>query len=390
MKKLFLFLFLALLCYQERVSAQVEWSGIADVGFTMGGSDSKYISNGISNRYPNFSLMNLNLFLGSQISEDFSFSGKLLYAPAQYGYGSYPRLVFASVNYDPAGETFGFSVGRVLTPFGLYAKRQHSTENISFLPPLVYGYFINISNTKGFWPGAGDLAINYGSDDVGLNSVFQGGYQMGLKGYYAYEDLIDVELMFSNAPVSAGSEVKNNGSISGSGRVGYKPVMWANLGVSGSYGSFMERTGENSVIGNIQKYKQLTLGTDASFAYSYFELSGEYIYSSWTTPKFAKGAFVKIGDTYPSFELVNHGAYADLKIEIPQVPGLFVAGRFDRIWFEPVQNVVWDLDHDRFTGVIGYTWQKGVLLKLVGFTQTNSGAVDLKEDGLAALITVSF
>lgn len=389
MKKLFLLLIPALLCFQERVSAQVEWSGIADVGFSMGGPDSKFISNGISNRYPNFSLMNLNLFLGSQISEDFSFSGKFLYAPAQYGYGSYPRLVFASVNYDPAGESFGFSAGRVLTPFGLYAKRQHSTENISFLPPLVYGYFINISSLRGYWPISGENG-SYGSDDVGLNSVFQGGYQMGLKGYYTYEDLADVELMISNTPVSAGNEVKNSGSISVSGRIGYKPVMWANLGFSGSYGSFMERTAENSVIGNIQKYKQLTLGTDASFAYSYFELSGEYIYSSWTAPKFAKGAFVNNLGAYPTFNLFNHGAYADLKIDIPQIPGLFIAGRFDRIWFDKVQNVVWDLDHDRFTGVIGYTWQKGILLKLVGFTQTNSGAVDFKEDGLAALITVSF
>lgn len=389
MKKLLFMIQLICIGFSDQTSAQVEWSGLADVGFSMGGPDSKFISNGISNRYPNFSLMNLNLFLGSQISEDFSFSGKLLYAPAQYGYGSSPKIVFASINYDPQGANYGFSAGRVLTPFGLFAKRQHSTENISFLPPLIYGYFINISSLRGYWPKAGDLGT-YGADDVGLNSVFQGGYQMGLKGYYTYEDLIDVELMLANSTVSAGTEVKNNGSLAGTGRIGFKPVMWMNFGFSGSYGAFLEKNGENSVIGNVQKYKQLTLGTDAVFAYSYFELSGEYVYSNWTAPKFAGGTFLKSAGVYQEFELVNHGVYADVKVDIPQVPGLFIAGRFDRIWFDKVQNSVWDLDHDRYTGVIGYTLQKGVLFKLAGFTQTNSGLVDLKEDGFAALITVSF
>ncbi len=370
---------------------QVEWSGLADAGFTMGGPDSKFTSNGIANRYPNFSLMNLHLFFGGQISDDFSFSGKFLYSPAQYGFDSQPKIAFASVNYDPAGEAFGFSAGKVLSPFGLYPKRQHSTENISFLPPLIYGNFINISTFRGFWPKAGDLG-SYGTDDVGLSTAFSGGYQMGLKGYYSWDEIIDLEIMLSNTPVSLGSEVKNNGTISGIGRIGFHPAMWATVGVSGSFGSFMEKTGENQVLGDVQKYKQTALGTDIVLAYGYFEFSGEYMHSNWTTPKFASGAFVKVPGTaeFASFDLTNQGFYADVKIDIPYLPGLFFAGRFDRVWFDPVDSAAWDLDRDRYTGSVGYTWQKGVLAKLTGFSQTNSGSLDLKEDGLALLISVSF
>lgn len=385
-----------MLLFSSVGTAQVQWSGLLDAGFTMGGTDSKTITNGISNRYPNFSVLNLHLFFGTQVTDRLSVSGKLLYAPTWYGEDSWPRLAFASLNFDSEDETWGLSAGRVLTPFGLYPKRQHSTESISFTPPLAYGYFINISRLRGFWPKTGDTG-SYGSEDVGLTPATFLGYQTGLKAYYLYEDLFESELMISNEPVSTPGNLKSNGSLSVTGRAAFRPAIWAVFGFSGSYGSFMSKDAVNSVLTEIEDYRQLTLGVDGVFAYSYFELSGEYLWSKWTAPLFSGGVFVptESGVGYRSYTLTNHGAYADLKLDVPQIPGLFIAGRFDRIWFEKVvfpdgAEKPWDTDIDRLTAVLGYTIDQGMLIKLVGFKQTSDTVTEPKDDGAAAILSFSF
>ncbi|NUQ80289.1 MAG: hypothetical protein HUU10_01645 [Bacteroidetes bacterium] len=395
MRRLFVLTIALFLIEVQAGFSQVQWSGLLDAGFSMGEVDSKTITNGIGNRYPNFSIMNLHLFFGSQVTDRWSVSGKFLYAPGWYGEESWPRLAFASLNYDSEDETWGVSAGRLLTPFGLYPKRQHSTESISFTPPLAYGFFINMSRLRGFWPKTGDTG-SYGSEDVGLTPATFLGYQTGFKAYFVYEDFFESEVMVSNEPVSTGGNLKANGSLSVTGRLALRPAIWAVFGFSGSYGSFMTKDAVNSVLTDIEENKQLTIGVDGVLAYSYFELSGEYLWSRWTAPMFKDGVFVPNGNGigFRSFSLTNHGAYADLKFDIPQIPGLFLAGRFDRIWFDPVvfpdgKEKQWDIDTDRLTAVVGYTIDQGVLIKLVGFKQTNEGT-DPKDDGAAAIMSFSF
>lgn len=389
------FIQLSFLLFSLNLSAQVEWSGILDAGFTMGGSESNQLSNGISNKYPNFNIQSLNLFIYSPISDGFSFNGKIYYDPALYGSNSFPRIVFANVSWDPEGENFGFSIGKILTPFGLFPKRQHSPDNISFLPPLIYGYFVNVDPSRGYWPKAGETG-SYGSDDkVGTPIAFRSGYQTGIKGYFVYDDWVDVEIALTNSPVSYSVETKTNNSICTVGRLGFKPVIWYNFGFSWSYGSFMQN---NDDIVNEKKYKQKTLGMDYLIAYSYFELSGEYIFNQWTAPKFANEIYQRDSNqNLLEYSLISHAIYIDLKIDIPQVPGLFLAGRFDRLYFPTFINPKdvnlierWDADIDRFTGTIGYRASKEVILKMVGFIQKNKTGIDPKDDAVAFQTSVSF
>ena len=87
-----------------------------------------------------------------------------------------------------------------------------------------------------------------------------------------------------------------------------------------------------------------------------------------------------------------------LKVDIPFFPGLFVAGRFDRIYFPEFNNPMtvsgkekWDTDYDRYTGVIGYKASKEVLIKTIGFIQkAKSGNVIPKDDGAALQVSISF
>ncbi len=391
---------LSFLLFSLNLSAQVEWSGILDAGFTMGGKESNTITNGISDKYPNFNIQSLSLFLFSQLNDDFSFNGKLLYYPRLYGIQSPARIVMANVSWDPQGESFGFSAGKILTPFGLYPKKQHSSDNISFLPPLAYSYFVNIASKNeghpGYWPLAGEVG-SYGANEVGSTTIFESGYQTGIKGYFVYDEWIDIEIALTNSPASNPAEIKSNNAISTQGRIGFKPAIWYNLGISFNYGSYMDET---PALENESKYKQLTIGIDQSFAYSYFEISGEYIFNKWNAPKFAGGFYDydKVTKEVMNFELYSHMFYTDIKIDIPFFPGLFLGTRLERILFPEFTNPNslkgkerWDSDIDRITGVLGYRASKEVILKAIGFIQkTKSVAVDPKDDGLALQVSVSF
>ena len=177
-------IFLFSLILTLSVHAQVEVSGLLDAGATIGGNDSKTITNGIANKYPNFNIQSLSLFLFSSLSDDYSVSAKFSYYPRLYGTGTHLRLVFANISWEPQNVGFGVSIGKILTPFGLYPKKQNSTDNISFLPPMAYGYFVNIavknSGNPGYWSLAGENG-SYGADEVGTPTVFESGYQTGLK-----------------------------------------------------------------------------------------------------------------------------------------------------------------------------------------------------------------
>ena len=390
------FYFLFCLFFSFQVSAQVEFSGILDVGGTIGGKNSNQLTNGLSNKYPNFNIQSFSLFMFSPLSDNFNFNGKLSYNPMLYGAGSYPRLVFANVSWDPEGETYGIAVGKILTPFGLFPKKQHSTDNMSFLPPLVYSYFVNVDPNLGYWPKAGDVG-SYASDDkVGTPTIFGSGYQMGLKAYYSYDYWFESEIALTNSPVSVSAEQKSNNAVSVVTRLGFKPVIWYNFGVSFGYGSYMQDIPELESEG---KYKQMTVGFDYTFAYSYFELSGEYIFNQWTAPKFANEVY-QVGTDFQflTYTLQTHSGYLDLKVSIPDAPGLFVGSRVERIYFPTFKNPKnvavmekWDNDIDRYTLVVGYRLSKEVLFKVIGFKQKSmSGNIEPRDDAGAFQVSISF
>ena len=64
---------LLLLLFHGALFAQMEWNGLVDFMISSGGPDSRFITNGIKNDYtdPHLSIKQFNLFLFSEIEEDF-------------------------------------------------------------------------------------------------------------------------------------------------------------------------------------------------------------------------------------------------------------------------------------------------------------------------------
>jgi hypothetical protein len=187
----------------------------------------------------------------------------------------------------------------MISPFGLYARRQLLSLNLFAAAPLMYGYFINISEKRGFWPIAGNTGVyDDGSSDVGVTTAYFGAYVTGASlNWILVPNRVNVEVAITNAALASTLPNTNLANAAVVGRIGVQPAMWWQQGFSISYGSFMNldtinaRARENNPL---EQYKQLLIGTDFIFAYLWFELSGEVMYSQWNVPKFADGQFVRI------------------------------------------------------------------------------------------------
>jgi hypothetical protein len=302
------------------------------------------------------------------------------------------------VSWERENSPFIFSIGRYINPFGLYPKRILAADNLFAHAPLAYGYFINISDKRGFWPKAGDTGI-YGPDDVGVTTIYFGGYNTGvLFSWIIVPELLNIDVALANSALASQADYTNLANAAGIIRLGFQPVIYWQQGISASYGSFMQKDGVNSNYEKLEKYKQFVGGTDFIFAHSYFELSGEVIYSSWNIPAFANGAFIEQSPgVLKEFNLENYSAYFDFKIEPPFFTGSFLACRYEMLRFveakdlQPEQLNSWDNDMTRYSIAFGYKFARSVLLKLVYTDQKIENMTsDLKDYSYRGILTISF
>ncbi|MBC8045153.1 MAG: hypothetical protein IAF08_17065 [Rhizobacter sp.] len=389
--------------FATAAQAQVEWSGTADAEFSIGGKNSNFISNDIASDYrgAHFSIYQLNLFLFAPVNEEFSIIARVQFDTWGTGTLNAPRLTLASIVWQAAESPLSITAGRFISPFGLYARRQLQRDNLFASSPLLYGYFTNISDKRGLWPQAGSSGA-YGRDDVGLSTLYFGGYATGVSVNYVFiPNQLALEVAVTNSALASQSDYTNLSNVAGVARLGFSPAPFWQQGVSVSYGGFMQRDAVNQFFGGLENYSQLAVGTDIILGYAFFELSGEAVYASWRVPRFSNNQF----SATPQLELLtytpaNYAAYLDLKIELPFLIGSYVAFRYDKIGFfyydDPLTGAraVWDNDVTRLSLAAGYKFTRNVLLKVAASTQTVRGAVsnesNLENYALRTLLTVSF
>lgn len=395
------FLLALFLCVD--LSAQVEINGSLDFEVSYGGKHSSFVTNEIPNEFrrPHLSIAQANLFLFAPVSDAFSFNARLQMDTWGSGRLSNPKLTLAMLTWESPNSAWLISVGRFVRPFGLYPRRHLAADNLFTHAPLAYGYFVNVSDERGFWPLSGDTGI-YLQDDVGQTTVYFGGYDTGiLISWIIIPQRLNIDVAATNAALSSRADYTNLNNAGGIVRVGIQPVIFWQQGFSAAYGSFMQRTEENGRYANLERFRQLVFGADLILAYLYFELSGEFIYSRWRAPGFANDAFKEIasGDL-GEFNLENYSAYADLKVEPPFLTGSYIAFRYDIIRFLEYDhpNTIatiglnpWDNDVDRYSVAVGYKFARPVLLKICYSDQKLIGAADDPEDfSIRGILTVSF
>jgi hypothetical protein len=370
------------------LAQNVLMSGELDLEFRTGGRESNFITNEIPTdlRYPHVVINQFNLFFFSELAENWTFNGRLQLDIWGSGRLNQPRITLASVTYEPS-ERFSLSAGRMISPFGLYARRQLVSQNSFAAAPLMYGYFVNVSERRGLWPIAGNSGVyDEGSSDVGVTTAYFGAYITGASfNWILIPNRINLELAVANASLASTLPNTNLANAAVVGRIGIQPAMWWQQGFSVSYGSFMNADSVNASARDnnpLEQYKQLLIGADFIFSYLWFEVSGEVMYSRWNVPRFAGGRFTfenPSSSRFQEYEIENLGGYIDMKIEPPFLTGSYIAFRAERIAFQPFDDPLtkartyWDTGITRLSLAAGYKLSRNVMLRTTYSDQRTDG-----------------
>lgn len=364
----------------QPAAAQLELSGSATFEVSVGGDDSRFIVNQINNSFRRLHLgiHKLNFFIFSEISENLFFNSRIQWDTWGSGRLNNPRITLAMLSYAPENSVFSIDIGRYISPFGLYARRQLDADNTFVNVPLVYGYFVNVSEFRGFWNSAGNTGTYGTGEDVGLPTIYWGGYHSGLRIRLDFvPDIFSWDVALANAAPTSPLDFTtfDNGALIT--RIGLQPLIYWQQGFSMAYGTFMERNEINQAysIGELQEFRQLLLGSDALVAIGHFELSGELVYTRWTVPAFTGGEFRLNQDmSMTKYSLESIGAYLDLKIEPPFLAGTYLAFRYETMIFPeydppetistPIALNPWDRDVTQLSAAVGLKLARDVLIKL--------------------------
>lgn len=363
---------------------QISWSGIYDFGLRKGGGDSAPTLNDLSNSYRQINIDRLQLFLDGSFTEDISFSAKvsagsrLTKSPFQLNL----ELAFVTLS-NLVGEALNVSAGKILTPFGLFPRRQLSPDNPLIGDPLYFRYPMNVSPQSGYLDSSGFLLAGslYGGR---LGTMYRGGYYTGIELFGSFADqLLQYGLAVMNSPLSAPNTTENlDKELALHGRIVVRPQIWGEVGFSYSIGSFLERAGVNAVVdpnGGTGRFKQRTIGVDLTLSALYYEITAEYIVNRFNAPyiiyDFTVNPPYRQGLTgRDELLLSSREILVDVRIDAPFYPGLYAAGRYNAVRFGSIedpftgsstfgQTVPWDRDVTVIGAGLGFKPARGVLLK---------------------------
>jgi hypothetical protein len=373
-KKIRLLLVSLLVLAPSFLVAQVQINGTLDVAFTAGGEDSKFISNGINQEFsnPHISIPQVNLLMFAPINESFFVEARLQSDTWGTGQLSMPRFTLANLTWANPDNNYALSFGRFITPVGKYSSRSLNIDRTFVDLPLNYSYFINISDERGFWPAAGDQG-NYTSGDVGLTNIYFGGYSTGaLWDWSIKEDKLRLQTAVTMAAPASDQNYTNLNNLALQSHLTFNPNIFWELGLSASYGGFMQRSPRNSALqaqNPFEEYKQALVGLDVRYSFAFVEIIAEGVFSRWNVPCYTGGQFNFYGDELAEYRATNAGVNVDLKYEPPFLPGSYAALRVEHLNFLTAETdsasvSSWDDDVSRVSAVFGYKLARNVTAKV--------------------------
>ncbi|HAH51319.1 MAG TPA: hypothetical protein DCL80_08640, partial [Balneola sp.] len=235
-KKIFISTLFFLFSLSIISSAQVQINGSLDLELSGGGEESRFITNGISKKFSelNLAVTQLNAFLFAPVSDNIFFESRIQLDTWGSGKLNPPRISLASLTWDNPDNSYIVKVGRFISPFGFYTKRQLSTDRVFVQHPLAYSYFTNMSDIRGYWPEAGNNTNEeYEEGDVGLSTLYFAGYVTGIGTQLE----IKKNRLFLDAAITNGTPItiRNRSSLPNvalTSRLFYRPSVFWEQGIS--------------------------------------------------------------------------------------------------------------------------------------------------------------
>lgn len=372
------------------VQAQIRWWGIYDFRLEKGGEDSNPWQNHLPNEHLQLSAHQFHLFADADLSDGVGVHAMVANNPARSFDLKQIEIQLAYVSFDNLiGNALSVSVGKILTPFGAFPKRQLAPDNPLIGRPLFFDYALKISPVTGYLDSTGvaNAAGQYGGR---LTSIYPGAYYVGVEAAGSFfDDVLSYDVALMNAPLSAvNADYNMQEDVSFHGRLGLRPGIWGSIGVSYASGPFMQSSWYNQSFarqyGPLTKFKQSSYGVDVLVSYLFYELNAEYILNRFDSPYITLlggGAYGNWWANRTSGGFESDEFLVDLKVEAPFYPGLFLAARFDKMSFAAAESLKnqpslyssgtpWDHDVTRYAVSLGYTPVHGVLIKL-GYESTS-------------------
>ena len=396
-----------LFIYTLTASAQVRWWGIYDFEVRKGGADSRADLNGQPNGFVQLNIGQFQLFMDAELNSSISVTTMLSNtSPKSFELkGLEMHLAYVSFN-NLLGNALSISVGKILTPFGRFSKRQLATDNPLIGQPCFYSYQLNASPVTGYLDSAGRASTQSQYGDR-LTAMYTGGYYVGAEAFGSlFSGLLEYDVAAMNSPLSSSvGDYNLDKELAFHGRVVLHPAIWGTVGGSYAEGSFLQPTWTNqyfdSKFAPLTSFKQSTYGLDLLLSYLYYELNAEYIFNRFKSPY-----IILVGDyTYTngipyglSLNLDSNELLVDLKLDAPFYPGLYLALRYDKVAFGDIKDpdvhsssygrsVPWDRSASRYAIGVGYKPERSVLIKL-GYEKTDLDVSPKPDLGVAACAVI--
>ncbi|MBD3616078.1 MAG: hypothetical protein HUJ22_05845 [Gracilimonas sp.] len=391
--------------------AQIQIGGLADFELRKAGDHSSPYINQTPGSKLSLYTPNIRLFISGSISENWFTNLALQSDYYNSNELSSPFFSVLNLNYAPESDSdFMVTVGRFITPYGVYSERVLSSDNPFVHLPLTHASGLPISKRIGFFSGGTynpEISQSlYGENETGLTMVYQRMYTQGIKisGNIGETEWLSYNLGATLAPASTHLEYGQYNKPALTGRIFLKPTVWAQLGFSLSTGAFLkEDTANDTLLAyDLSSYNQNLLGADLKFSYRYYTLLFEYNHSYWKAPYYDPGSSTSatrttgeatIGHVSGEF-IVNFpflvGSYAALRYETMSSGDIETyTSNFSYSSYSNLNKKTWTYDRERIEFVAGYKLQRNIILKASYLYSDDSGP-DLDDNVFTLQLSVLF
>ncbi len=304
-----------------------------------------------------------------------------------------PHVYGAFVRLAPwGGKKLWFQAGKIPPAFGAFPERWYPAANPLVGDPLMYSYETSL-RADNIPADADDLLSQRG---MGASPEFQGGgvtfprpgmamveifrWDSGVMGFGAvgrFEYVAGV----TNGTLSNPLVEDDNDGNQILGRLRFRPSPAFNAGVSAARGPYLDKVIEDSLDDqSLGSFHQTTVGGDINYARGHVLLYAEAGWSRWESPNIDQ-----------PLEAVS--AFFEARYRF--FPGVYAAGRLDRLSFNDIaagngERTRWEFPVTRLEIGAGYSFDRHVVLKLVGQFNRYDEASALDEDIIAFQIVVHF
>ncbi|HXK08253.1 MAG TPA: hypothetical protein VMT70_01285 [Vicinamibacteria bacterium] len=267
-----------------------------------------------------------------------------------------------------ADRAVDLQAGLVPPVFGAFARRRYAYENPLPSLPLAYQYLTSLREDA-VPSRAEELVALRGHGWLVRYPVGSPDSAPGLPLVNGEKWDAGLELRLGRQPLSLAVAVTQgtlsypvvrdeNGGKQVAGRLAWTPSPALEAGISAASGEFLSREVEDVLPPSARgTFRQKALGLDLQWSAGYWIVRGEAVWSRWNLPALDA---TRIEDPLDAL-----GVYGEVRRKVR--PGLFVAGRVERLGFSEIATVLgpttWEAPVTRVEAGAGWTPTRHVVVK---------------------------